>query len=117
MQFTIETDGGINALPMQIAFDPTRLQVIDVIEGDFFRQEGGQTTFARQVVPENGRVLISAQRNGGEPVRGKGSVVTLRLKAVVAGTSRVSIASSSALGASGTPPAVILPVPVDIKIN
>ena len=117
VQFTIDTDGGINALPIQIAFDPTRLQIIDVIEGDFFRQEGGQTTFARQVVPETGRILVSAQRNGGEPVRGKGSVVTLKLKAVVAGTARLSIASASALGTSGTPPAVILPVPLDIKVN
>ena len=116
-QVTLQTDGGINALPMQIGFDPTKLQVIDVVEGDFFRQEGGQTTFARQVVTENGRILISTQRNGGEPVSGKGSIVTLRLRAVASGTVRLTVVAANAIGASGTPPPVVLPVPADILVN
>ncbi len=113
----IESDGGINSMPMQISFDSTKLQVIEVTEGEFFRQEGGQTTFSRQVIPESGRILISAQRNGGEPISGKGVIVVLRLRGVAAGAARLALASANAVAAGNTPPAVVLPVPADIKIE
>jgi general secretion pathway protein D len=113
----LKADGGVRALPLQIAFDPAKLQVVEVREGDYFKQDGGQTTFAHQVAPETGRILISAQRNGGEGVRGEDAVATIRFRAVAPGSTKVAVSTANAVGLEGQAPSTVLAVPLEITIK
>lgn len=66
LAISVDTDGTLRSLPMQIGFDPAILRVVKVEEGEFFRQNGGQTSFTHNVDVEKGRVFVGASR----PIRG-----------------------------------------------
>lgn len=96
----VDADGGLRSLPMQLGFDPAILRVVKVEEGEFFRQNGGQTSFIHNVDIEKGRVFVGAVRSGTEGVAGKSSVALVTFKAV-ASSAQTALRLLSATPVSG----------------
>jgi general secretion pathway protein D len=89
--------------PMQIAFDPQVLQVVEVREGSFFKQGGAPTNFTYRVDP-SGTVFVGVARASGGPAQGAGDVVTVTFRALKAAPQTdVRLATISPLGEGGRP--------------
>jgi len=93
------SDVELRGLPMRIDFDPTALEVEDVVEGGFFSQNGGKTAFSRQIDNTNGTVLIALSRVSGDSIKGDGPVLSLKLKGKRNQDSTLTVASALPVGA------------------
>lgn len=78
--------------PVQIQYDPTRLQVVNVSNGDFLGRDQQAVALAQRDDPATGTIQLTANRppkSGG--VSGQGTVFTLTFLAKENGTARVAI--------------------------
>ena len=82
----VSSQGAVRGMPMLIGFDPQWLLVVNVLEGDFFKQSGGATNFSHRIDPAQGKVFVAAVRqnaSGGDAgVNGNGALVTVNFKAL-----------------------------------
>lgn len=108
----LQADGAIRGLPVQIGFDPALLQVLEVQEGDYFKQDNGATSFSYQVA-EN-KILVGATRNGMQGVFGNESFITIRYRLLKAAEAELRVLQASPLG-EGTMPTVLPPPPFKIS--
>lgn len=83
LQLVMQSDQPLVSVPLAVGFDPRSLQVTSVLEGEFLRQGGGQTTFANRVDPA-GQVLITGTRAGDSGATAVGVFVTLNFRVVAA---------------------------------
>ncbi len=113
----MQADGAVRSLPLQLGFDPAAFQVLDVTEGEFFRQNEGQSTISSNVDPSTGKVYVSVTRSGADGVQGDKSVAIVTMRALSAkpdGELRV-LAAAPVTGGSSTVTAT-LPAPLKLKI-
>lgn len=115
----INSQSALRGLPLLVGFDPQLLQVAHVQEGDFLKQNGGQTSFSQRVDPAQGKVFITSVRQnpvGNDAgVNGNGGIVTVTFKALKAGTTaKVQLLSVTPEPAPNMP--VNVPVEQAIRI-
>ncbi len=95
----MNSQSALRGLPLLVGFDPQVLQVANVQEGDFLKQNGGQTSFSQRVDPAQGMVYVTTVRlnqNGSDAgVNGAGGVATVTFKALKPGASKVQLLSVS----------------------
>jgi general secretion pathway protein D len=117
LKLALNTPTPLRGLPMEIAFSKDKLQLLDVSEAEFFKQDGAPTSFSKSGDGKDGKLNAGVLRNQATGVTGQGNVLTLRFKALAAGTGEVRIvmAQPIALGA-GAPPAA-LPLPWTVQIH
>ena len=84
-----------------MSFDPTKLKVIKVDEGDLLNRAGGQTQFLQQVQDRAGRVNISVSRKGNVQGEGKLASVTFQSLPNVAGSTQLRVGAANFADASG----------------
>ncbi|MCE7884760.1 MAG: hypothetical protein DYH08_13040, partial [Actinobacteria bacterium ATB1] len=100
-----------------LSYDPLKLQVLEVREGTYFKQGGGDTSFVQQVAPQDGRVAVSIQRAGTDGVQGDAVAVTFKFRALAAGKTRVAVAAATAFGVDGADPTTVLAAPVEVEVK
>jgi general secretion pathway protein D len=117
LKLALNTATPLRGLPMEIAFSKDKLQLLDVSEAEFFKQDGAPTSFSKSGDVKDGKLNAGVLRNQATGVSGQGNVITLRFKALAAGTGEVRIvmAQPIALGAGAPPPALPLPWTVQIR--
>lgn len=113
----LESTIALRGLPMQVEFDRERLQLEDVQEGGFFKQEGGSVSLSHHVSPTDGRLLLGINRSGTEGVKGKDTVATLRFKTLRAGDASVAIVTANPITAGEAPPSYTLPATHIVRIR
>lgn len=87
----IDKVAGLYGTSFDIVFDPSLLQGVDIIEGNFLNQNGLQTAFLRTIDNKNGRIIIGISRLekvGG--VDGSGILCSIIFKPKGAGTTTLS---------------------------
>ncbi|WP_164521410.1 cohesin domain-containing protein [Iodobacter ciconiae] len=104
----------LRGLPVMLGFDPQVLQVVSVQEGDFFKQNNGQSSFSQRVDPIQGKVfaaLVRQTTNAHDTgINGTGNLVSVNFKAIRAGSStRIQLLSAS--------PEPILSSPISLPIE
>lgn len=117
LKLALSTTTDLRGLPMQISFPQERLQLLEVIEGDFFRRDGAATSFSKGGDGKDGHVGIGVLRNQGTGATGEGSVITLRFKAAAAGTAELRVVSAQGVGLRGPLPPPTLPPPFAVQIR
>jgi general secretion pathway protein D len=111
------TDGSVHALPTQLSYDPSALEVTQVQEGGFFKAEGSQSLFASSVDASAGKIIISAGRSGVEGAAGDSDIAIITLKARAAGQSaKISVIAAPVL-ADGQSLKPSLPDPFTVVIR
>lgn len=109
----INSPVAIKNLPVLIGFDPQLLQIVNVQEGDFFKQNRGDTRFTQRSDPL-GKVFASVVRQS-EPndngTNGIGKVLTVTFKAIkpTANDTKLQLLSAS------PEPALINPVQLPVE--
>jgi general secretion pathway protein D len=83
----------IAAVPIQITYDPQKVQFTSVSNGDFLSKDGQQVIEVHRDDASSGKLMITAQRPPGmEGISGDGTVFNLVFTAKAKGTSAISIA-------------------------
>lgn len=113
----LKTDGGVSSLPLQLGYDSKALQLLDIREGGFFRDEETRTAFARSIDAAAGKAFVSVSRSGGEGAQGEGSILTLTFKATkLAERAAVSLLAATPVTVSQRTPSVPVPAALEIEV-
>lgn len=107
----------LRGLPMEVAFDKSRLQLVEVQEGEYFRQGGTPTSFSTSGDGKDGTVRVGVLRNTPTGAAGEGVLLTLRLKALAVGVAEVHVTGAQPVGVSTVPPALALPPALSVSIK
>jgi general secretion pathway protein D len=107
----VKAEGSVGSLPFQLGYDPRSLEVVDVREGDFFRQGGANGNFTSSVDPLTGKVTVDTSSPDADGARGEGTLVNITFKALVP----LPKAEIKLLSASGT--SLALPEPHVFSIS
>lgn len=96
----LTSQGPLKGIPMLIGYDAQALQVVSVQEGDFFKQNGGQTNFSHRIDSAQGKIFVATVRQGSggsDPgINGSGGVVMVTFKAIKAtGQAKVQLLSAT----------------------
>jgi general secretion pathway protein D len=113
----VDTPVALRGAPLSFTVGPG-LELVKVEEGDFFKQGGAATHLTQAAdVADRGGWNLGILRGDLSGAVGQGTVVSLRLKAVAAGTAQVGLKTFEPMAVQGVPPAKALPSPVSIKVN
>lgn len=107
----------LRGAPMQLAFGKDRLGLLDIDEGDFFRQGAAPTSFSKSIEGNEGRARAGVLRNQATGAMGQGTVLSLRLKATSAGTAEVSLVGFEPITLGEAAPKVALPQALRIQVK
>ena len=120
VQLAATPSQAVTSLGYQIDFDPTKLAVIGVTEGDFLPQGGTATKFTSSVDAVQGHVVISDARTATADLgtTAAGTAATLTLRALSAtGTTQLLIEKLMILGPNATPVNASPPAPFTITVT
>lgn len=114
---SMHADSPLHSVPLQLSFDPAALQVVDVVEGGFFRQGGGKSSFAHRVDAAAGRVTVGAARSDTAGSSGEAPVatITFRVQAPRA-KAELRLDSATAITPGGDAATVNLPPPFSLTL-
>ena len=118
VQLVMQADQPVVSVPLAIGFDTKTLQITSVLEGEFLKQGGSQTSFASRVDP-SGQILITGTRSGETGATSPGVFATINLKAIAASStgSRLQLLTISPVVLGGKSINSPLPVPHVITIS
>lgn len=117
MQLIMQSDQPVTSLPLAIGFDSKLLQVTGVVEGDFLKQGGAQTSFSSRVDP-NGQILLTSTRSGDNGATTVGTVATISFRPIAASeAARVQILTAAPTGLAGRPVPASRPAPHVLRIQ
>lgn len=100
----------LRGAPLEIAYPGQALEVVEVSEGEFFKQADGVTSFTQAVNPGAGRIGVGILRNDATGAAGDATMLTLRLKAKTPGPMELRVTSLKPIALGGTVPLADLPV-------
>lgn len=114
----LNSNGGLRGMPFQLAYDTSALRVVDVVEGDFFNQNGGQTSFSSNVDITNGKIFIGVVRSGADAVSGDKKLAVITFKALAHNAkSDVKFLTVTPVGLGSLMPTVGMPDPYAVTIG
>ena len=118
VQLVMQADQPVVSIPLAIGFDTKTLQITSVLEGEFLKQGGAQTSFANRVDP-SGQILITGTRSGETGVTSPGVFATINLKAIAANStgSRLQLLTISPIVLGGKNINTPLPLPHVVTIS
>jgi general secretion pathway protein D len=104
---SIAADRALRGLPVQLEFDAGTLELLDIVEGDFFAQGNATISVTKNIDGKGGRASAGLIRNTADGAKGEGTVLKLRFKAKGAGKAQFGVVSA-------TP--IVLDTPIQIKL-
>jgi general secretion pathway protein D len=116
VKFSINSAVLLRGLPIEFAFPQDRVQLVDVQEGEFFKQ-GGAATSLSQAKDVAGRGRIGILRNQASGTAGEGVLISARLKAFGAGPVELRMVSAQPIGLGASAPPVDLPPPLVLQVH
>lgn len=112
----LQSTAGVTGLSTQLSFDPSRLQVTNIVEGPFMRQSGSATNFSSRV--SNGTVTLADSTASGAGATAQGIFATVTFQALApASATSVQLVSSQALGVGNVPITLEPPAPFTLQIS
>jgi general secretion pathway protein D len=103
----IDTSIAMRNLPMQIAYDPKKLEVTAVEDGGYFSRDGNQGNLSQTIDKNGGRIAIALGGNL-DASGASGKLLSLKVKALVPGEASLDLTGITPMGAktSFTKPAL-----------
>jgi general secretion pathway protein D len=100
VKVNLSAEGLQNAL-LDISFDPAKLRVVNVTEGDLLKKPDGKTQFLQQVQDKAGRINLSVIRQGN--VQGDGMLASVTFQPVPnsASTTQLRVGAANFSNAAG----------------
>ncbi|CAN5905132.1 tetratricopeptide repeat protein [soil metagenome] len=114
----VKSQGELRSLPFQVNFDPKLLQVIDVTEGGFFRQDGAKTNFVSSVDQSGGKINVGIDRPAAGGAKGEETIAIVTFKALSAtASSEVQLLPGTPRSAGAATPAINAVTPFVIAVG
>lgn len=114
----LKANAGLLGLPFQIAYDPAVLKVVEISEGDFFKQENTQTSFVSNVDAAGGKVFGEVTRSGTTGALGNYTLSTITFKALIdVPKTEVKLLSATPVGVGNRTLSSEIPVPYAVMIE
>jgi general secretion pathway protein D len=114
----MKTDGGVRSLPMQLGYDPSVLQVMEITEGPFFKQNDATTSISKNIDANTGKMFVTVVRSGNDGAIGEGDVVTIAFRALAAKpTTEIKVLSAAPVSMGNKAITPMLPPPYSINIS
>ena len=108
LHVVLDAPVALRGLPIEIHYDPARLQFIDASAGDLFGQGGAQVSLSK-TDDGAGSARVGVIRNQATGAIGKGTAINVRFKARAAGDTQVELLGAKSIGLEGPLPAPALP--------
>jgi general secretion pathway protein D len=103
--FTVTLHVSSNALlvglPLEFGYPSDKVEILDISESAYFRQDGGATNFTKVVNTVTGRIGIGILGINNTGVSGEGELIKLQMKSKVAGSVDIFLTSLNPLGVAG----------------
>lgn len=111
VQLMQDSSAPLRGASLDIGFSADRLQLLEVVEGEYFKQDGAVTSFSRSGDGKDGQLRAGILRNQATAVGGQGTLLRLRFKALSAGAAEVRVAAARPMALTPSPAApAALPV-------
>lgn len=108
----------VSSIPLALTFDPKILEVTEVTEGDFLKQDKGVTNFSNRVDRNGGQLFATATRSGQDGASRSGNVVTIGFKALApANNSSIQVTAISPIGVGGRTVNATAPSPLVVTVT
>ncbi len=107
----------LRGAPLRMSFDKDRLALVEVQEGDYFKQGQVPTNFTQNVDSGSGRADFGILRTPMSGTPGQGSVVNLTFRATTAGTAEVSVRGFDPFVIGDGTPQTVLPGVLKIEVK
>ncbi|MEJ2524200.1 MAG: cohesin domain-containing protein [Desulfuromonadales bacterium] len=92
MSVNVHDIEGLYSAPLFFSYDPGKLELISINEGDFLRQQGQATVFSSSPNRTTGEVIVGyKQAAGGAGASGSGSLFNLVFKPLTPGEARLAV--------------------------
>ncbi len=117
LKLALNAGTAMRGLSVQLLFAKERLQLIEVVEGDYFRRDGVATSFSKGGDGKDGRIGAGVLRNQATGVSGQGQVLTLRFKAIAAGAAEVKLVSATPIDLGGPLAGPAIPAPFTVQVR
>lgn len=88
-------------LPLELGFPSDKVEILDISESAYFKQDGGATNFTKLVNTFSGRIGIGILRINNTGVSGEGELIKLQMKAKTSGPVDIFLTSLNPLGVEG----------------
>lgn len=92
---------GLQNAMMSLSFDPAKLKVVSVAEGDLLKKPDGKTQFLQQVQDKTGRINLSVIRQGNVQGEGVLASVTFQPLADATGSTQLRVDAANFSDAAG----------------
>lgn len=99
----------LRGAPVELAFPSAVLDVADVLEGTYFKQGDGTTSFTHAVNTADNRISTGILGSNPAGTAGQGSLLQLRLKAKTAGPALLAVTAVKPIAVGGAPAVGDLP--------
>ena len=116
VQVVLDTPVALRGLPLELHYDPARLQLLDVNAGPLFAQGGAETSVSK-TDDGSGALRVGVLRTQATGVIGKGTAVDVRFKVRAAGEAKVDLVGGKALGLTGPASIPALPAPWIVHVQ
>lgn len=93
---------------VELEYPANLLEIVEVSEGAFFKQGGGQTSFTQNVAAAEGRITLGVLRSDLTGASGAAPLAELRMRAKAAGGIELKVASLRPVGLGGEAPSARL---------
>lgn len=117
VRLLIDSAMAMRGLPIQLEFNATALQLVELIEGDFLRSDGAPTSFTQSIDHEAGIAAVGILRTPDTAIAGKGQVVSIRLKTLKKGDALIKLSRATPMGLAEKLPAEIELPTFSIKVQ
>ena len=93
----------VNSVPVQINYDPSKLDLVNVSNGGFLSQDGQAVALVKREDPPGTLVITAARPQGAGGVSGQGAVVTMTFQAKASGQTPMTITRGGARDPASQP--------------
>jgi general secretion pathway protein D len=107
----------LRGAPLRLSYDRERLSLLEVQEGDYFKQGQVPTNFTQNIDSGSGRADFGMLRAPMSGTPGRGSVVNLTFKVTAAGTAELSVRGFEPFVIGEGNPQAVLPPPFKIEVK
>ena len=108
---------GAKSLGFQVAYDPSVLKAVEVIEENAMKQDNAQSNFMKTINQKNGTIQVGLSGTGSGGASGGGSIVTVIFEVTsVAPSSQILVRNFNAAATSGGALALTAPAPYSITV-
>jgi general secretion pathway protein D len=107
----------LRGAPLRLSYDKERLTLLEVQEGDYFKQGQVPTNFTQSIDSGSGRADFGILRAPMSGTPGRGSVVNLTFKATSPGRAELSVRGFEPFVIGEGNPQAVLPAPFKIEVK